>query len=120
MRQETIIGFENYRFECLIGIEPHERSKEQSILVDLKVGVDCNQAVISENIQDTIDYTHLARICKDVAQEGRFQLLESYVSKALDEILSQFNVRWVWMRVKKPLALPGADFTFVEMKKESK
>lgn len=118
--QEIVIGFENYRISCLIGIEPHERLQEQEILVDLKVGIDGSRVIKTENIQDTVDYMLLAEICRKMAEQGHFQLLEVYIAAVLEEITACFHLHWVWMRVKKTAALKGADCTYVEMRKEVK
>ncbi|MBA3815661.1 MAG: dihydroneopterin aldolase [Parachlamydiaceae bacterium] len=118
--QHISIGFEKYRINCLIGIEPHERINEQEILVDVKVAINCSGVIKTENIQDTVDYMLLAKICKEMAREGRYQLLETYVSKVLEEMMLRFDLHSVWMRVKKPSALPGADYTYVEMQRDFK
>lgn len=116
--QQTEIGFENYRIKCLIGIEPHERVNEQEILVDIKVEADCSLAIKTENIQKTIDYRLLARICQEMAHQGKYQLIETYASEVLEEIMNRFNVKGAWIRVKKPSALPEADCAYVEMRRE--
>lgn len=118
--QHTVVGFENYRIDCVIGIEPHERITEQTILVDLKVEVDCSLAISSESIHDTMDYMLLAFLCKEMAQQGGYQLMETYISDVLEKIVNRFDLHWAWMRVKKPSALEGADYTYVEMRKEAK
>lgn len=118
--QQTIIGFENYRISCLIGIEPHERINEQEISIDVKVEIDCSRVIRTESIQDTIDYMLLAQVCKEIALQGCYLLLETYVSAVLEEIINRFDLHWAWMRVKKPCALPGADYAYVEMRREAK
>lgn len=115
---EVIIGFENYRIECIIGIEEHERAKEQEILVDMKVRARVEAAAQSDAIHDTIDYITLAGLCKQMAETGLYYLLEKYAADVLKKVLTTFPVTWAWIRVKKPSALPGAKFTFVEMECE--
>lgn len=117
--QQTVIGFENYRIKCLIGIEPHERINEQEILVDIKVEADCYLAIKTESIQKTIDYRQLAEICKDRAHQGRYQLIETYASEVLEEVMKQFKLKRAWIRVKKPAALSEADYAYVEMHREA-
>lgn len=114
-----IIGFNNYRISCIIGIEPHEREKEQDLLVDLKVESVYVTAAQSDDIKDTVNYMALAQICKEIACRGRYQLLERYASDVLDAILEEFPVISAWINVKKPAALPGADCTFVEFRKHN-
>lgn len=117
--EQTEIGFKNYCIKCLIGIEPHERANEQDILVDVRVEADCSLAIKTENIQKTIDYRLLARICEEIAHQGCYQLIETYASEVLEEIMNRFNLKRAWIRVKKPSALPEADYAYVEMRREA-
>lgn len=118
--QYTVIGFENYCVNCIIGIEPHERVNKQEIFIDVRVELDCSLAIKTQRINDTMDYMLLARMCKEMAQQGCYQLLETYVSEVLEKMLSQFKLHSAWMRVKKPCALEGADYTYVEMRRGAK
>ena len=113
-----IIGFKNHKIRCIIGTLPEERENEQEILVDLKVKVDFASCIKSDNVQDTVDYVTLAEICTNLAQHNKYQLIETYASNVLDKILSDFNVKWAWIKVKKPQALPTAEYTTVELKRE--
>lgn len=111
-----IIGFDNYRINCIIGIEPHEREKEQEIFVDLKVETDFSKSVISDNIHDTINYMVLAEICNETAKKGQYYLIEKYADAVIANIFDAFDVTWAWIRVKKSALLNNADCTFVELK----
>jgi len=115
-KQLAIIGFNGYKVHCIIGIKPHERSIEQDIYIDLKVEKDISQAVSLDNVENTVDYTALAEICRDIAVEKGYFLLETYASKVLEMIIARFSVNWAWIRVRKPSAIPGADEAIIELK----
>lgn len=112
-----IIGFEELKISCIIGVENHERHHEQEIYVDLKIETDFSKCAISDHIHDTIDYVALAQICTEIARKGKYQLLEKYACDVVNALLIQQGINWAWIKVKKPNALPAAACSTVEMKK---
>jgi len=111
------IGFEGYRLHCIIGTEPHERQQDQELIIDLKVECDLTAAAHSDNVRDTINYVELAELCEQTARNGRYFLLEKLIGDLTTAVLKRFRVRSVWVRVKKPSALKGADCAVVELEK---
>lgn len=113
-----IIGFENYRIPCIIGVYPEEQFVAQEIFVDLRARVHLKEALASDALEHAVDYTILAQLCSRLAQQKRYKLIESYASDVLAEVLCFDKVAWAWIRVKKPMALWAAKFAFVEMERE--
>jgi 7,8-dihydroneopterin aldolase/epimerase/oxygenase len=112
-----VIGFDHCKIRCIIGTEMHERKAEQDIYVDLRVEADVSAAIHSDALHDAINYVLLATICKEVAQHGRYYLLEKYADDVLGVIIKRFSVKWAWIRVKKPQAIADAEAAFVELKR---
>lgn len=110
-----IIGFENLRISCIIGVYAEERQKEQPIFVDLKIKLDLSKSIQTDSIQDTIDYVNLSKICLDLAKTHHFNLIETYARNVLTVIFQTYPVQWAWIKVRKPNALPHADHAFVEL-----
>lgn len=115
-----IIGFKGYRVSCIIGTENHEREVEQDLLIDLKVEADFSRVSQSESLHDTINYVSLASVCKDLAQKGKYLLIEKYAADVIAEVLNRFPVYSVWICVQKPEAIPGAECALVELKSEKR
>lgn len=113
------IGFKNYRINCIIGTESDERTQMQDLLIDLKVEVDLSKVSSSGMLHDSIDYRSLALLCKDLAIEGKYLLIEKYASDALQKLFMLFPIKSAWIRVKKPKSIPDAECAFVELKRES-
>jgi dihydroneopterin aldolase len=109
------LGFERLRIRCIIGVLPIERQVEQDIYVDLKAIVDMSQAVLSDQLSDTVDYIAMATMCRDIAIAERFYLLEKYAAEVLKAICKRFPIKEARIIVRKPAAHPDADCTFVEM-----
>ncbi|MGA8165140.1 MAG: dihydroneopterin aldolase [Waddliaceae bacterium] len=113
------IGFENYAIVCIIGCLPEERVKEQTIYVDLKVEVDISRCLQTDELQDTLDISLLAKCCADRAKIHRFRMIETYAGEVLQTLFDRFPmISRAWMKVKKPQGLPSADSSIVELMKE--
>jgi len=109
------LGFEKLKIRCIIGVLPMERQVEQDIFVDLKAVVDMSQAAASDQLSDTVDYIAIASLCRELAINERFYLLEKYAAEVLKAVCKRFPVKEAKITVRKPAAHPDADCTFVEM-----
>ena len=112
-----IIGFDQHRIECVIGIYAAEREKPQTIFIDLKVKVDLTACIQSGKIKDTVDYVALAQFCTDLAHTKKYFLLEVFAADILECCKKQFNASWAWVKIQKPAALTHAAYAFVEMER---
>ena len=112
------IGFRGYRINCIVGIEPHERMILQDLLVDLKVEIDFSRVTASGRLEDTVNYVAFAEICNEVAINGKYHLLEKYAADVLEELFKLFDLKSAWIKIEKPLAIPGAECALVELKRE--
>lgn len=112
-----MIGLSHHRISCLIGLYPEEHLQEQEIYVDVKVKLDFSKAILDENIEDTLDYVLIADLCTRIAKEKHYHLLEALAKDILDQIFLRFKVTWAWVVIKKPSAVPTAQYAFVELEK---
>jgi len=107
-------------FETIIGILPGERETPQPLRVDLVLEVDSfRQAVVSEHIDQTVDYAAVSRRVIEIAREGRFQLVETLAERCCQALLDEFPVRRVTLRAIKPHALAEAAGVGVEITREA-
>lgn len=112
------IGFVNHRIRCIIGVHPAEREREQEIFVDLRVAADFSACVQTDALADTVDYLALASLCTNLAVNNRYRLLETFAADVAAEVLRYATVHEVSIKIKKPGALPTADFSVVELSKK--
>jgi len=112
---KSVVGFKNLKIHCVIGVNEEERRQEQDIFVELRVVL--HHAPRQDDVSTTIDYTALSNICKKVAKKHHYHLLESLAKKILEEIFNCFLLEEGWIKIKKPKAIAGADYAFVEMTK---
>ena len=84
------------------GVNPEERKVGQSFTVDLQVYGDFRVAGRSDNLEDTLDYSELYRLTKDVVEGEPHNLLEWVAETIAQRILESFKVTAVTVRVTKP------------------
>ena len=84
------------------GYLEEERRLGQRFLVDLEVEVD-GRADVTDRIEDTVDYRHLAGLVREVFAGPERLLLEALAGAVADGILERFgSVTAVRARVRKP------------------
>ncbi|MCB1112611.1 MAG: dihydroneopterin aldolase [Chlamydiia bacterium] len=109
------IGIDNLHVVGTIGVYDIEKIQPQELLIDLAIEVDVEKALETDNIVDAFDYTTLVTLCEATLQHQHYELIESYAKALVDRILSDDNVRATTVKVKKPQAIPNADFTWCEL-----
>ena len=92
-------GMEFYGFH---GANPEERALGQSYVVDLEVELDLRRPGGSDRLEDTVSYSHLYRTVKLVMEGESKNLLEATAHTIADRVLTEFPVKGVRVRVKKP------------------
>ena len=103
---------------CIIGIHPYERVQEQKLFVDIILDVDFEDSIISDDINDTIDYTLIAELATQLAILKKYQLIESFCSDLNNLLLDKFKIiQKSKITVKKPNALPKAKYAAFTMEK---
>jgi len=95
----TLEGMVFYGFH---GIDPAERELGQRFVVDLEVQRDLRAAGLSDDPEDTINYSRMYRLVKETIEGPGHNLLESLAETIAGQILGGFDVESVRVRVKKP------------------
>lgn len=96
------IKLEGMVFYGFHGKDPAERELGQRFQVDLEVRMDLREAGRSDNPDDTINYSQMYRIVKEILEGPSHKLLESLAETTAQRILDGFEVESVRVRVKKP------------------
>jgi dihydroneopterin aldolase len=93
----------NMEFECHIGAADGERADEQTIEVDIDLTVDLRPAGESDDLEKTVDYGAVFRLCQQVAEGRPYRLLEAMAERMATEILAvESAVLSVAVTVRKP------------------
>ncbi|KAL9229970.1 hypothetical protein vseg_005375 [Gypsophila vaccaria] len=85
------------------GVKPEERSLGQRFIVDVDAWSDLQPPGISDCVADTVDYTEIYSIVKEVVEGPPHNLLESIAHHIASKTLAKFlQVSAVRVKVKKP------------------
>jgi dihydroneopterin aldolase len=113
-----IIYIKNLKIETIIGVYDWEREVRQIINIDIEIATDNLEAVKSDDIQFTVDYSLIAKRLKDFLQISEFFLLETMAERIAEIVLNEFDINWVRLRVGKPGAVDDADDVGVIIERE--
>lgn len=99
------------------GSTEEEARLGQRFVVDLELYTDVTRAGGSDQIEDTVDYSKVYRLVKEVVEGSRYRLLEALATAVADRILEELLPEAVLVRIKKPSApIPGHfDYMGVEI-----
>ena len=100
MASDKII-LEAMEFYGYHGGSPEERSLGQPFLVDMEAELDLSVAGKSDDRDDTVSYTHLYRVVREVMEEAPRNLLETLAEEIARRALESFPLQAVRVRVKK-------------------
>ncbi len=84
------------------GVRPRERETGQRFIVDLDVTRDLTAAGQSDDLEDTVDYSELSRLVKEIVEGPPHNLLESLAAAIASSVLDTDEVDSVTVVVKKP------------------
>lgn len=110
----------NLRAHGIIGIHPHEREKPQDILINVTVFTDTRRAAQTDDIEDCVNYSTLARKLKAHAESTARYTVEALASDLAEICLQEQGVLKVILRVEKPDAVPSAQSVGVEVERARK
>ena len=83
------------------GVTEEERSVGQRISADIEVTVDISKAVISDRLQDSVDYVDICNKVISIGSKEKCNLLETLAERIAKEIVDRYNVSEVLIRLRK-------------------
>lgn len=103
------ITLRGMRFAGRHGVTAAEREAAQPFEVDVVVRLDLSRPAATDDLADTIDYSTIFEVARQIVEERSFHLIEALAGAIADAILANPAVDDVEVRVRKPKApLPGA------------
>ena len=103
-----IIFLRGLAVECIIGFIDWERLVKQTVVIDLELPVDCRNASIRDEVEDTLDYKKVAKRVIAFVEASEFKLVETLAHRLALLILEEFDVAWIRLSVNKPGAIRGS------------
>ncbi|KAJ7971342.1 7,8-dihydroneopterin aldolase [Quillaja saponaria] len=106
------------KFHGFHGVKQEERKLGQKFLVDVDAWMDLRPAGVSDSLSDTISYTDIYRIAKEVLEGPPQNLLESVAQLIASMALTKYSqISAIRVKVGKPhVAVQGpVDYLGVEI-----
>jgi len=100
------------------GVRDAERQGTQTFDVDVEVDCDLSTPGQTDRLEDTVDYTRVHAIAKEVIEGEPAKLLESLATRIADQVLQLRLVSGVSVRVAKhPASMQPIDAAAVVIKR---
>ncbi len=104
-----LININNLAVDCIIGINPSERTRTQQLIISAKLGVDLSYCARTKNLHDTVNYADVCEELKALAINMKAELLEVLADKMCNLIFYKHQkVRSVQLTLLKPEAVLDA------------
>ncbi|MFH1560147.1 MAG: dihydroneopterin aldolase [Chloroflexota bacterium] len=84
------------------GATPPEKELGQPFVVDLELEMDLKAPGNSDDLKDTVDYSQVYRVVKEMVEGPSRDLLESLAEGVAQKLLHTFPLDGVRVRVTKP------------------
>ena len=108
MTKPDIIFLRGLEVECIIGFIDWERRVKQTVVIDLELPVDCRNASIRDEVEDTLDYKKVAKRVIAFVEASEFKLVETMANRLALTLLEEFAIEWVRLSINKPGAIRGS------------
>jgi dihydroneopterin aldolase len=103
-----LIRIRGLELDCIVGIRPFEREREQRVHLDIALGLDLSRAGRSGRIALTCDYSEVADEIIAMLRFRRYTLIEMATEEVAAMLLGTYPaVEHVEVRLDKPGALDG-------------
>jgi FolB domain-containing protein len=109
------IYINDLRLACIIGVREHERTKKQDVIIHIKLTVDLRSAGESDELNDTVSYSDVAKTVTGIVEKSSFFLLEKLAETIAQACLGYKGVKKATVSIEKPNAIPHARSSAIEI-----
>ncbi len=89
-------------FQGTHGLYPEEQVSPQPFEVDVDLALNLQPAGLSDDLAHTIDYSAVYDACRQIVESTRFNLIEALAEAIAHELLVNYAVDEVTVRIRKP------------------
>ncbi len=84
------------------GVDEAERKVGQRLVFDVSFEVGSSDAILTDEVEDTVDYADAAQQILLAAQERSYKTLERVCSMVADRLMDRYDAESVSVRASKP------------------
>jgi dihydroneopterin aldolase len=89
-------------FQGRHGVLEHEQREAQPFQVDVELVLNLQPAAVDDDLSKSVDYGVVFDVTRQIVESTSFRLLEALAEAIAQELLTDFPVQEVGVRVRKP------------------
>ncbi len=113
-----ILRIKNLRLPAKHGVYDFEKNEIGIFGIDIHMHLDLNNAMKSDNLDETVDYFEVVELVKRIFSEKDYNLIECVAGRIGNEIIKKFYIEKVVVKIRKPHAPINANLDTVEVEIE--
>ena len=115
-----IIRLKNMQFYGFHGVSESEKHLGGRFEVDLEMELPLKKSCDSDDLNDTVDYEKIYKIVDSCIKKDKFYLIEALANSIAVDVLDNFPINSLLVRVRKPHAPVKGVLDTVEVELERK
>ncbi len=96
-----IIKIKNLKIDTTLGVYDWEKNHQRTLLFNAEIHSNCQKAIVSDDIKDTIDYDQITNQIRDYVANNHCCLIEKMVGQILDLIMQDQRISSCTLEVDK-------------------
>lgn len=105
---KDIVRIEDIETQAVVGAYEFEWEAPQPLILDIELTTDFTKAFASDDLDDALNYDAITRTVRGFVESSRYKLLETMAGGIIRDIMANFPVDKVTVRIRKPKALENA------------
>ena len=107
----------NIQLQGRHGYYDHELEAPQPFEIDVELAINLQPAGVDDDLEQSVDYGRIYDVVRQIVESTSYRLLEALAEAISHEILADFPVTEVGVRVRKPAVKLGGplDYAGVEI-----
>ena len=97
------------------GVRPEERTLTQPFEIDVVIEHDLSKASLTDHLGDTVNYSTIVDIVKDVMHGEHVNLIERLAGRIIERIEPILDEGTITVRIRKPRAPINIPFSSMEV-----
>ena len=116
---KDILSIEGLKVDTTIGVYKWEREVKQSVIIDLVLEIKNTNPTFEDSIEFAVDYMAVSDMVSDLVRSSSYLLIESLAEAIARQILKEFAIRKVRLKLSKPSAIQSASNVSIHIERSN-
>ena len=104
-----IVYIKGLKVSTKIGVFAWEKRINRPLLIDIEMSSDVAQAAVNDDIGDALNYDAVSQSVIEFARQHCFNLIETFAERLAAQLLEQFKMKQIRIKLGKPGAISSAE-----------